>query len=100
MTEYGIHHLPVVEDERPVGIVGLRDVTAIAAHPTGSRSAWDSEGRREPWERATFAWATVMTRDVVSVTPDTPLKDVAAVLVERGSPACRCATPTARSSAC
>jgi CBS domain-containing protein len=27
MTEYGIHHLPVVEDERPVGIVGLRDVT-------------------------------------------------------------------------
>ena len=26
----------------------------------------------------------VMTRDVVSVTPDTPLKDVAAVLVERG----------------
>ena len=26
----------------------------------------------------------VMTRDVLSVTPDTPLKDVAAVLVERG----------------
>ena len=26
----------------------------------------------------------VMTRDVVSVTPETPLKDVAAVLVERG----------------
>ncbi len=27
MTEHGIHHLPVVEDERVVGIVGLRDVT-------------------------------------------------------------------------
>ena len=26
----------------------------------------------------------VMTRDVVSVTPETPLKDVAAVLVDRG----------------
>ncbi len=24
MTEYGIHHLPVVEDERPVGMLGLR----------------------------------------------------------------------------
>jgi sulfide:quinone oxidoreductase len=27
MTEYGVHHLPVVDDERPVGMVGLRDVT-------------------------------------------------------------------------
>ena len=24
MTEYGFHHLPVVEDERPVGMLGLR----------------------------------------------------------------------------
>ncbi len=27
MVEYGIHHLPVVEDGRPVGMVGLRDLT-------------------------------------------------------------------------
>ena len=27
MTEYGIHHLPVVDGERPVGMVGLRAVT-------------------------------------------------------------------------
>jgi sulfide:quinone oxidoreductase len=27
MTERGIHHLPVVEDEQVVGLVGLRDVT-------------------------------------------------------------------------
>ena len=33
---------------------------------------------------STVRIADVMTRDVVSVTPDTPLKDVAAVLVERG----------------
>jgi CBS domain-containing protein len=25
MTEHNIHHLPVVEGERPVGMVGLRD---------------------------------------------------------------------------
>jgi CBS domain-containing protein len=24
MTEYGFHHLPVIEDERPVGMLGLR----------------------------------------------------------------------------
>lgn len=33
---------------------------------------------------STVRIADVMTRDVVSVTPETPLKDVAAVLVERG----------------
>jgi sulfide:quinone oxidoreductase len=27
MTEHGFHHLPVIEDERIVGLVGLRDVT-------------------------------------------------------------------------
>ena len=26
MTEHHIHHLPVIEDERPVGMVGMRDV--------------------------------------------------------------------------
>jgi signal-transduction protein with cAMP-binding, CBS, and nucleotidyltransferase domain len=24
MTEYGFHHLPVVEDERPMGMLGFR----------------------------------------------------------------------------
>jgi CBS domain-containing protein len=33
MTEYGIHHLPVVENERPIGIVGLRDVTRSRRSP-------------------------------------------------------------------
>jgi sulfide:quinone oxidoreductase len=30
MTEYGFHHLPVVEDERPVGMLGLRQATRQA----------------------------------------------------------------------
>jgi CBS domain-containing protein len=33
MTEYGIHHLPVVDDGRPVGMVGLRDVTRSRRSP-------------------------------------------------------------------
>ena len=34
MTEYGFHHLPVVEDERPTGMLGLRQ----AARPARGRS--------------------------------------------------------------
>jgi sulfide:quinone oxidoreductase len=30
MSEYGVHHLPVVDDGRPVGMVGLRAVVAEA----------------------------------------------------------------------
>jgi CBS domain-containing protein len=30
MSEYGIHHLPVVDGERLVGIVDLEDVLAVA----------------------------------------------------------------------
>jgi CBS domain-containing protein len=30
MAEYGIHHLPVVDGERPIGMVGLRDVVRAA----------------------------------------------------------------------
>lgn len=37
-TEYGTHYLPVVESERPVGTVGLRDVTRSAALLAGSRA--------------------------------------------------------------
>ncbi len=35
MTEYGFHHLPVVEDERPVGMLGLRQAARQARRRTG-----------------------------------------------------------------
>jgi sulfide:quinone oxidoreductase len=35
MTEYGFHHLPVVEDERPVGLVGLRQAARRARTRVG-----------------------------------------------------------------
>ena len=31
MTEHHIHHLPVVDGERPVGMVGMREVVRSAA---------------------------------------------------------------------
>ena len=33
MSEYGFHHLPVVDDERPVGLVGLRDTVRSSVAP-------------------------------------------------------------------
>ena len=35
MTEYGLYHLPVVEDERPVGMLGLRQAARSARGRTG-----------------------------------------------------------------
>jgi sulfide:quinone oxidoreductase len=35
MTEHGFHHLPVIEDERPIGLVGLRQAARRA--PTRTR---------------------------------------------------------------
>jgi sulfide:quinone oxidoreductase len=35
MTEYGFHHLPVVEAERPTGILGLRQAARIRAGGAG-----------------------------------------------------------------
>jgi CBS domain-containing protein len=30
MTEYGFHHLPVIDDERPIGMLGLRQAARQA----------------------------------------------------------------------
>ena len=38
MTEHHIHHLPVVEGERPVGMVGMRDLVRPARLGAGSRT--------------------------------------------------------------
>jgi CBS domain-containing protein len=35
MTEYGLHNLPVVDDERPVGIVQLRKAVRHVARRSG-----------------------------------------------------------------
>jgi CBS domain-containing protein len=35
MTEYGFHHLPVVEDERLIGLVDLRQAARRARARTG-----------------------------------------------------------------
>ena len=39
MNEHGIHHLPVVDGERPVGMLGFRQAARRARGPRASASA-------------------------------------------------------------
>jgi CBS domain-containing protein len=71
-----IRHMPVLDGEKLVGIVSQRDLLAASL----SR-ALDFE----PEQRRTFLRsvevAEVMTRNVVSVSPDTPLGEVARLMI-------------------
>jgi CBS domain-containing membrane protein len=74
-----VRHLPVVDDsKRVIGIVSDRDLLAAAM-----TDVLDFD----PVSRRTFLRsievAEVMVKDVVTVTPDTELGEVARILVER-----------------
>jgi len=74
-----VRHLPVVdEDQRVVGIVSDRDLLAAAL-----TNVLDFD----PVSRRTFLRsidvAEVMTKDVVSVTPNTSIGEVAHMMVDR-----------------
>jgi CBS domain-containing protein len=71
-----IRHMPVLEDEKLVGIVSQRDLLAASL----SRAL-----EFEPEHRRTFLRSVevseVMTRSVVSVSPETPLGEVARLMI-------------------
>ncbi|MCP3986701.1 MAG: CBS domain-containing protein [bacterium] len=71
MDEHGVHHVPVKQDARLVGVISRRDVDRLVnpALPTAG------------WER--IHAEQVMTRDPYVVGIDSPLADVLDVLVER-----------------
>jgi len=71
-------HLPVVEDGRLVGILSNRDVLAAALTKLLDFEA----GQRRTFLHSVEV-SEVMTRDVVSVRPDTPLSEAALRMVER-----------------
>jgi CBS domain-containing protein len=74
MREHAVAHLVVVsrETDEPIGILSTLDLAAAIAGMLHSRDA-----------RATRV-EELMTRRVVTVPPDMPLKQVARLLVERG----------------
>ncbi len=76
MEHFHIRHVPVVDGEKVVGMVTQRDMLAVMHSKLGPNAAKDeSEGLYE----RTFV-INVMTKDPVSVTPETTLKDAVKLL--------------------
>lgn len=74
MAEHGVPHVIVVDPlmDRPVGVLSTLDVAAVL-----------TEGLPRPRGHAYYV-AQLMTRNVLTVQPDTPLRDVAQLLSDRG----------------
>ncbi len=74
----GFRHLPIVEGERLVGIITDRDINRFAPSLLIkiSPEEYNAIFENTPLER-------VMTRDPLTVTPDTPLREAAAILQEK-----------------
>jgi len=72
----GFRHLPIVDgDERLVGLISERDIHRFSPSPLSkiSPEEYNAVFENTPLER-------VMTRNPLSVTPETPLRDAAALL--------------------
>ncbi|NDJ61424.1 MAG: CBS domain-containing protein [Chloroflexi bacterium] len=77
MKEYNIRRLPVVDEDRLVGIVTLGDVREASPSDANSLSIWELN----------YLWAQltvdrVMTRRVVTVKPEALILDAAAMMYE------------------
>jgi CBS domain-containing membrane protein len=73
-----IRHLPVLEDDTLVGIISERDLfRSSLAQALG----YGDKGSREVMK--TLRIKDVMVKQVVSVSPDLPLKDAVVLMVER-----------------
>ena len=73
----GIRHLPIVDGDRLVGIITDRDIQrgAPSLLEVTTQEEYNAVFKRTPL-------AHVMVRDPLFVSPDTPLRDAAALLIE------------------
>lgn len=79
MQRYRFRHLPVIDEEgKLVGLVTQRDILRASASDLED----DAAGRTQSLHER-FTVADVMTRDVVTVGPDTPLAQAGRLLWER-----------------
>ncbi len=76
IRQKGIRHLPVVEDGRLVGIVTDRDIRQTSPSPATSLAIHELHYLLEK-----VTVREVMTRKVISVTPDTPIEEAARLML-------------------
>lgn len=90
LLEHGISAVPVVDDKgRPVGIVSEGDLMRREEADTAPRASWwlraitsNVESAEKFTKSHGLIAQDVMTRDVVQVTEDTPLNEIARLLEE------------------
>jgi acetoin utilization protein AcuB len=79
MRDGKFRRLPVVDDHgKLVGIVSERDLLHAAPSPATSLSVW--EVNYLLWK---LKIADVMTEEVITVTPETPIEDAAQIMISR-----------------
>lgn len=77
MKEYGIRRLPVLDDGELVGIVTIGDIREASPSDATTLSIWELNYL---WAQLTVG--KIMTREVVTVSPDTPIIDAAELMLE------------------
>lgn len=77
MARGQLRHLPVVDGQKLVGLISHRDLLSFTASRL-MQTAVD-QARDSQLKASTFV-ATVMTRDVQTVLPSTPVAEAAAIL--------------------
>lgn len=78
MKNNGIRRLPVVNNNKLVGIITIGDVREASPSDATTLSIWELN----------YLWAQltnekIMTRNILTVTPETPILDAAEVMLEQ-----------------
>ena len=78
MKEHGIRRLPVLENDKLVGIVTIGDIREASPSDATTLSIWELN----------YLWAQlivdkIMTRNVLTVHPDTPILDAAEMMLDQ-----------------
>jgi len=71
--EYGISHIPVVDNGKLVGIISIQDIIEHVFQPQDSQTLGEIVGEKTPV--LSIPAKSIMTRPVVTVTPETSLKE-------------------------
>lgn len=79
LREHRIRHLPVVEDDKLVGIITDRDVRLV--FPSALTSGRREQDPHDALEKVTVQ--EIMTKQVITVAPHTSIADAARIILER-----------------
>ncbi|MCP4678959.1 MAG: CBS domain-containing protein [Deltaproteobacteria bacterium] len=80
MERYNLRHLPVVSDDKLMGIVTHRDLLRLAVSSIET-STPEGKMKQEKLDESTFV-ASVMTQNPVTVSPDTPIWEAARIIID------------------